>query len=326
MRCVPFRSLSACTALLLLVSCGSAAGGDGDDGRAPGAPTGVTAMAGSATSVHVMWNAFTERAGVHTYEVYRGTTKVMEVPGAQHMVDVTRLKPSTTYVFTVRARDAEGRVGPPSRRVRARTPVETAADDAPPTRPGHMAGEPVGSKAVRLSWSAARDDRGVRSYAVLQGGTEIHTVAGDRTSAVVTGLRPGTRYTFTVRARDAAGNLSPAGTPVRLTTPGTDDGRGTAPTDFTAGTHRSGTAYYIDLAWNPPRVDGVITEYDIRLDGKAATSLVWGGEPPHGRARYSFYAGQEAGTEHRVRLRARLPDGTWGGLSAERTVTTGAKG
>ncbi|MGW4444755.1 fibronectin type III domain-containing protein [Streptomyces sp. NPDC004682] len=326
MRCVPLRLLVVCTALLLVASCGGADGGDGDDGRAPGAPTGVTAMAGSATSVHVMWNAFAERTGVHTYEVYRGTTKVAEVPGSQHMVDVPRLKPSTMYVFTVRARDADGRVGPPSRRVRARTPVEVAADDSAPTRPGHMAGEPVGSKAVRLSWSAARDERGVRSYAVLQGGTEIHTVDGERTTAVVTGLRPGTRYTFTVRARDAAGNLSPASTPVRLTTPGTDDGRGTAPTDFTATTHRSGDAYYIDLAWDPPRVDGVITEYDIQLDGKTATSLVWGGEPPRGRARYSFYAGREAGTEHRVRLRARLPDGTWGGLSAERTVTTGAQG
>ncbi|MFD8804374.1 fibronectin type III domain-containing protein [Streptomyces sp. NPDC059597] len=325
MRCVPLRSLVVCTALLLVGSCGRADGGDGD-GRAPGAPTGVTAMAGSATSVHVMWNAFAERTGVHTYEVYRGTTKIVEVPGSQHMVDVTRLKPSTMYVFTVRARDADGRVGPPSRQVRARTPVEVAADGSAPTRPGHMAGKPVGSKAVRLSWSAARDDRGVRSYAVLQGGTEIHTVAGERTTAVVTGLRPGTRYTFTVRARDAAGNLSPASTPVRLTTPGADDGRGTAPTAFTAASHRSGDAYYIDLAWNPPRVDGVITEYDVRLDGEMATSLVWGGEPPRGRAHYSFYAGREAGTAHRVRLRARLPDGTWGGLSAERTVTTGAKG
>src|SRR5262249_47045839 len=107
-------------------------------------------------------------------------------------------------------------------------------------------------------------------------------------------------------------------------TPGSDDGRDTAPTGFTATTHRSAGAYYLDLSWDPPRVDGVITEYQIRLDGAAATSLVWGGAPPRGRGRYSFYVGQDAGAEHRVRLRARLPDGTWGGFSAERTVTTGA--
>jgi hypothetical protein len=67
----------------------------------------------------------------------------------------------------------------------------------------------------------------------------------------------------------------------------------------------------------------VITEYQVRLDGTEATSLMWGGTPPRGRAGYSFYIGRTAGEEHRVRLRARLPDGTWGGWSPERTVTTG---
>ena len=83
-------------------------------------------------------------------------------------------------------------------------------------------------------------------------------------------------------------------------------------------------AYYLDLAWLPPRTDGVVTEYQVRLDGAPATSLVFGGTPPRGRTTYSFYLGREAGERHRVRIRARLPDGTWGGLSVQRTVTTGA--
>lgn len=82
-------------------------------------------------------------------------------------------------------------------------------------------------------------------------------------------------------------------------------------------------SYYLDLAWDPPNVDGVITEYQIRLDGGTDSSLVWGGAPPRGRAHHSLYAGREAGEVHRVRLRARLPDGTWGGFSAQRSVTTG---
>lgn len=73
-------------------------------------------------------------------------------------------------------------------------------------------------------------------------------------------------------------------------------------------------------------MDGVVTEYQVELDGRRATSLVWGGAPPRGRAAYSFYAGREAGVVHRVRLRARLPDGTWGAYSARRTVTTGGGG
>ncbi|MQY37525.1 hypothetical protein SRB17_55290 [Streptomyces sp. RB17] len=323
MRRVLWPLVPVCGALLLVASCAWSQADEGDEGRAPGAPTGVTAQAGSADSVHVMWNAVPDGPGIRRYEVYRGTTKVEDVPGSQHMVDVTRLRPSTVYAFTVRARDTEGRLGPPSRAVRARTPARVAADRSAPTRPSHPAGRVLGAREVQLSWGASRDDRGVVSYDVYQGGAKIHSVGGNQTAAVVTGLRPGTGYVFTVRSRDAADNLSPAGAPVRLTTPGTDDGRDTAPTGFTATTHRAGGAYYLDLSWDPPRTDGLITEYQIRLDGTATTSLVWGGAPPRGRSSHSFYVGRTAGEEHRVRLRARLPDGTWGGWSPERTVTTG---
>ncbi|MET7595601.1 fibronectin type III domain-containing protein [Streptomyces sp. NPDC005496] len=314
-----------CGSLLLVASCGWG-GQDGDErGRLPSAPAGVTAAAGSATSVHVMWNLATGDPEVDRYEVYRGTRKVKEVPGTEHMVDVTRLTPATTYVFTVRARTADGDAGPPSRRVRATTPAAGTADGRAPTRPGRPHGKVAGGRAVQLSWEASADDRRVASYDIYQGASKIHSVGGGQTAAVVTGLRPGTRYSFTVRARDAADNVSPPSEPVRLTTAaGRDDGRGTAPTAFRAATHRADGGYYIDLSWDPPETDGVITEYRIVLDGRTATSLVWGGTPPAGRATHSFYVGREAGAVHRVRIRAKLPDGTWGGLSAERTVTTGA--
>ncbi|GAA2423315.1 fibronectin type III domain-containing protein [Streptomyces coeruleofuscus] len=314
------RRLAFCAALVLVASCGRTATGEGHGGAPPGAPTGVTATAGTATSVHVMWNT-TARADV--YEVYRGTTKVREVPGSKHMVDVTGLRPSTPYVFTVRARDAEGRPGPHSQAVRARTPAAVADDRSAPTRPSAPHGRAAGSRAVQLSWAASRDDRGVASYDIHQGDAKIHSVSGSQTAAVVTGLRPGTAYSFTVRARDAAGNVSPATPAVRVTTPGTDDGRATAPTGFRATSHRADGAYYVDLSWVPPRVDGEVTEYQIHLDGRPATSLVYGGDAPRDRATYSFYVGRDAGVSHRIRLRAMLPDGTWGGFSAERTVTTG---
>ncbi|MFF7331285.1 fibronectin type III domain-containing protein [Streptomyces sp. NPDC008150] len=325
LRATARRAVPVCCCAVLAVACGGS-GGDGDDGRAPGAPTGVTAVAGSATSVHVMWNDVTAGTGT-VYEVYRGATKVADVPGSEHMWDVTRLAPATRYVFSVRARDAAGRLGPPSRRVPATTPVAEAADTTPPTRPGDARGRTAGSRAVQLSWTASKDARGVASYDVYQGGSRIHSVGGAQTATVVTGLRPGTRYSFTVRARDAADNVSPASTAVRLTTaPGSDDGAATAPGGFRATTRLAKGAYYIDLDWVPPRVDGVVTEYQVRLDGRAATSLVFGANPPTGHASYSFYVGRTAGERHTVRIRAKLPDGTWGGLSASRTVRTGTPG
>ncbi|MFI6334912.1 fibronectin type III domain-containing protein [Streptomyces sp. NPDC050535] len=325
MRRVPHALI--CGSLLALTSCGWGGQSDNQGGQLPSAPMGVTAAAGSATSVHIMWNRASGDPEVSQYVVYHGMTKLREVPGEEHMVDITRLAPSTTYVFTVRALNTEGNPGPPSKQVRATTPAAVTADDEVPTRPGSPSGKVIGSGSVQLSWEKSTDNRGVASYDIYQGDSKIHSVGGGQTATVVTGLRAGTSYAFTVKARDAADNVSPAGATVRLTTaPGSDDGKGTAPTGFRATTHLADGAYYLDLAWVPPDADGVITEYRIHLDGEDATSLVWGGTAPSEEATYSFYVGREAGVTHRVRIRAKLPDGTWGGYSAERTVTTGGEG
>ncbi|MDH6228550.1 chitodextrinase [Streptomyces sp. MJP52] len=324
---VTARCCWALSAALLLASCGmGASAGQEDGGRLPAAPAGVTAAAGSATSVHVMWNRVTDNGSrVEAYEVYRGPTLVKEVPASEHMVDVTRLKPGTTYTFRVRARSTDGRLGPESAEVRATTPAAAAADSRPPSRPEGLEVRAVGSRAAELSWKASTDDRKVVSYEILQGSTKIHGVGGDRTSAVVTGLRPGTRYSFTVRARDAADNLSPTGDAVRVTTTGTgqDDGRGTAPKAFAAAAVKADGAWHLEISWEPPAADGVVTEYQIHLDGAPATTLVWGGRTPDGRATHRFFVGGGSGETHRVRLRAKLPDGTWGGFSPEVRVTTG---
>ncbi|TGB03023.1 fibronectin type III domain-containing protein [Streptomyces sp. MZ04] len=325
--------LSALLAVTAVCALGSCAWQDDQsaakDATPPAAPRGVTVQAGSATTAHVMWNRPTGGTEVTGYDVYRGATRVERVPGGKHMVDVTGLKPSTTYTFTVRARDAEGNVGPASRKLSVTTPGAAAADHEPPSRPGTPRGAAEGSRAVTLSWGASSDNQGVASYEIYQGTSKIHSVERGERDTLITGLRPGTTYSFTVKARDAADNFSPASRAVRLTTaPGRDDGRGTAPTDFRATTHRATThradgAYYIDLSWTPPRTGGAVSEYQIHLDGKAATSLVFGGTAPEKKATHSFYVGKEPGERHRVKLRARLPDGTWGGWSAERMATTG---
>ncbi|MGW1030380.1 fibronectin type III domain-containing protein [Streptomyces sp. NPDC002577] len=319
-------AVAACAAALMTASSCTGSDEAAGGGQPPPAPTGVTAQAGSATSVHVMWNQASGGSPVTAYEVYRGTTKVKEVPGEQHMVDVTGLKPSTGYAFAVRARDAEGSTGPLSTRVAVTTPAAVEEDREPPTRPRQVRGKVAGDRAVSLSWSRSTDDRGVASYDVYQGTSKIHSTSGGETSALITGLRPGTAYAFTVRARDAADNTSPASRVVRLTTAAGDDGRGTAPTGFRATTHRADGAYYIDLSWTPPRTGGAVTEYRIDLDGRPATTLVWGSAAPRDRAEHSFFVTRASGVTYRVRIRAKLPDGTWGGFSTERTVTTGADG
>ncbi|MET7401567.1 carbohydrate binding domain-containing protein [Dactylosporangium sp. NPDC005572] len=70
---------------------------------------------------------------------------------------------------------------------------------------------------VTLAWTASTDDRGVTGYKILRspGGTELTSAYNGYIDG---GLAPRTAYTYTVRAVDAAGNLSGASTPVTVTT------------------------------------------------------------------------------------------------------------
>ncbi|RDG38381.1 fibronectin type III domain-containing protein [Streptomyces corynorhini] len=307
--------------LLALAGCGA---DDEQPAQAPPAPAGVTAQAGSATSIHVMWKPVPENAGVRGYEVYRGGAKVKDVPAERNMIDVTGLKPSTPYTFTVRARGAEGALSPHSGDVPVTTPADVTADTGPPARPTGLRAKSDGPRGALLSWDHAEDGRGIVSYDILQGGARIHSVRGDATSARITRLRPGTHYRFGVTARDAADRTSPAGRTVEITTPkGPGDDPDTAPTAFRATTHTADGAHYADLSWLAPETGVDVPEYQIYLDGKFATTLAWGTEAPKGRAAYSVYVSKRAGETYRVKLRARLPDGEWGAFSAEKTFVTG---
>ena len=85
-----------------------------------------------------------------------------------------------------------------------------------PTAPSGLTVTGKTSTSVSLSWTASTDDTGVTGYQVRQGGTVVATVTG--TTATVSGLSPSTAYTFTVTARDAAGNTSGASNTVTVTT------------------------------------------------------------------------------------------------------------
>ncbi|GGV29940.1 hydrolase [Streptomyces longisporoflavus] len=316
----PAVLLSCSVALLALTACGS------EDERPPATPTGVTAQSSSATTVHVMWRrvkAAKDGEAVDAYEVLQAGKKVKEVDADRTMVDIVGLDPSSDYVFTVRTRDAAGNHSTPSRKVAVTTVAALAEDDEPPTRPGTLRGKADGSRTVSLSWTASMDDQRVVSYEIYQGDAKTHTVDGEKTRAVLKGLHPGDDYVFTVRARDAADNLSPASAPLRLST--ARGGGGAEAEDFRA-TVRKGTkdkAYYLELSWTPPK-DGLMAEYQVYLDEVFVTTLAGGDDAPGKRARHTVALGPEGGKTYDVRIRPRLPDGTWGAFSTERTVTTGS--
>ncbi|MFI1015216.1 fibronectin type III domain-containing protein [Streptomyces sp. NPDC020965] len=302
-----------CAAALLLTACG----GEDKDSEAPTTPTGVTVQTSSATSVHVMWKQASDNEAVTGYEVYQKGTKVKSVPGTKSMIDVEQLTPKTAYSFTVRARDAEGNLSKPSPAITVTTPVPTPDDKKAPTRPAGLRGKVEGGKAVSLSWQKSTDNVGVTSYDIYQEDSRIHSVSGTETAARVTGLRPGTVYTFTVRARDASENSSPDSTAVDLTTPAAaGEGASTAPTDLTAKARKG----FVDLSWTPPKADGAIETHELYVNGKFATTLVWSNMPAKKRMTYAMEVTDPAGTRYSLKIRSKLPDGKWGDFSAQRTV------
>lgn len=89
-------------------------------------------------------------------------------------------------------------------------------DTTPPTVPTGLQVTGTTSSNVSLAWTASTDNVGVTGYDVYRGGTFELSTPG--TSATVGGLAPSTSYSFTVRARDAAGNASAASAAVTGTT------------------------------------------------------------------------------------------------------------
>ncbi|MEV7521117.1 carbohydrate binding domain-containing protein [Streptomyces sp. NPDC091371] len=121
-----------------------------------------------------------------------------------------------------------------------------SADTQAPTVPTGLAATGKTSTSASLAWAASTDDVGVTGYDVYAGATQVATSTG--TSATVTGLTPATAYTFTVRARDLAGNASASSAGVSVTTD-----NGTTPTGFKQ------AAPYLYLGWgNPPSATTVM--------------------------------------------------------------------
>ncbi|WP_234859529.1 reprolysin-like metallopeptidase [Aquimarina aquimarini] len=89
-------------------------------------------------------------------------------------------------------------------------------DTQAPTVPSGLTASNITATTASLSWNASTDNVGVTGYNIYQANTVIGTVSN--TSYQVTGLSPNTTYSFSVKAKDAAGNESGASAPVSVTT------------------------------------------------------------------------------------------------------------
>ncbi len=81
-----------------------------------------------------------------------------------------------------------------------------ASDIEAPTTPTGLTAANITETTVDLNWTASTDNEGVLGYDIFQGSTLIGSVSN--TSINITGLTANTEYSFSVLAKDAAGNVS----------------------------------------------------------------------------------------------------------------------
>jgi fibronectin type 3 domain-containing protein len=153
----------------------------------------------------------------------------------------------------------------------ATTPV---SDNTAPSAPGSLTASPGTSGEIDLSWSASSDNVGVTGYNIYRGGSQVGAVTASSLTYQDTTVTPGTTYSYTVKAVDAAGNLSADSNTATATAPA-------APPAPPSNLQASVTGTTVDLSWTASTGQSV-TGYNVyrapqggtltRLSSTASTS------------------------------------------------------
>ncbi len=200
-------------------------------------------------------------------------------------------------------------------------------DTQPPTAPSALGATAVTSVRIDLSWSASTDNIGVTGYLIerCQGPscssfTQIAAPAGAGTTFSDTGLTTNTSYSYRVRAKDGAGNLS-AYSNVASATTLPDTQPPTAPSSLAA---NAVSGNRVDLSWTASTDNVGVTGYLIeRCQGAGCSSFVQIAAPGGTATTFSDTTAV-AGTSYSYQVRATDAAGNLGPYSNVASATTPA--
>ncbi|WP_229106668.1 fibronectin type III domain-containing protein [Paenibacillus sp. 1001270B_150601_E10] len=196
--------------------------------------------------------------------------------------------------------------------------TQSAPDTQAPTAPSNLRSTNVTSSSVALAWDASTDNVGVSQYVIYQGASQVGTVTGSTLSYNATGLAASTAYAFTVKAKDAAGNLSPASNTLNVATSGTGGGTDTqAPTAPTNLAVTGVTKTSVSLTWTASTDNVGVTGYDVYL-GSAVNQSVTGTT--------ATVTGLTAGTSYIFKVTAKDAAGNVSAASSSVAATTSPAG
>lgn len=238
------------------------------DTQAPTVPANVQRVSATHNRAAIRWTASTDNKAVTGYRVYRNGTQVGTATTTTFN-DAT-VQPATTYSYTVRAFDAANNVSAASSALSVTTPA--APDTQAPTVPSNVQRVSATHNRVAIRWTASTDNKAVTGYRVYRNGAQIGTAT--TTTFSDTTVQATTTYSYTVRAFDAANNVSAASTALSVVTPAAPDTQ--APTAPTGLVKNKVKAESVSMKWNASTDNRAVTGYNVYRNGvllKTVTEL-----------------------------------------------------
>jgi chitodextrinase len=196
----------------------------GKDRTPPTTPTNLRVTGMTSYSVSLAWNPSTDNSGSVTYKICCANTSSETFLGpSSSRTYRAGLEAGRTFTLFIIAFDAAGNYSRQSNTVTFTLPRDTI----PPTKP-MVAVTDIGPTHVSLSWSSVEDGPNVW-FNVYMNDSAVRQGTRD-TTGTFGPLTPETAYSFSVQARDFAGNLSPMSNPVNVTTEARNTADTTPPT------------------------------------------------------------------------------------------------
>lgn len=143
-------------------------------------------------------------------------------------------------------------------------------DTAAPSIPNSLNGRAVSQNEINLSWAASTDNVGVKQYYIYRNGQFAGTTNAPSITFTDINLKPGTAYQYTVRALDAANNISAHSAAITISTLSPDTQKPSTPTNLTS---PSQTTTTIGLKWNLSTDNVGVTRYLIYQIGGSRKNI-----------------------------------------------------
>ncbi len=236
----------------------------------------------------------------------------------------TGLTPGTTYTYQIRAANSVGDgawSNEPSETTDALAP--DAITDLSATKDATN-----GAREIDLTWTApANNGAAITGYTLQRKAgsgnyEDVSTAIGaSATSYSDTGLTPGTKYTYQIRAANSAGDAEWSNQPSATTDKAAPDRIG----DLSAAVDGTNGGTQINLSWTAPAANGAaITGYDLQVISTDPRFLTWGPLPAPSATSTSYsHTGLIPASSYSYRIRAKnsVGNGDWSNIPLKSTDT-----